>query len=133
MASRNSASGLASRYANLQQLPAIFSGVFVICSLYALGAISGFSINWFVDYTITTEHATFATLGAFGIAFLSSETKSFEYYETSEKVAIAAAPASMAAWQWVDQFQNWMTSLGEPTGAVIVFVVGIIGWMVAVQ
>jgi len=133
MAYRSSASGLASRYANLQQLPAIFSGVFVICSLYALGAISGFSVNWFVDYTITSEHATLATLGAFGIAFLSSETKSFEYYETPEKVAIAAAPASIAAWEWVAEFQDWMVSLGEPTGAVIVFVIGVVGWMVAVQ
>ena len=95
MAYSRKANSMLSDYANIRTLPAMLSVVFVIAGLYQFGGISDVTLTWLGGtggYTLTAEHATLASALVYAAAFMSSETKRFESYETWEQIAIAAGP-----------------------------------------
>ncbi|TKX64502.1 hypothetical protein, partial [Halorubrum sp. SP9] len=94
-----------SDYTHLRTLPALLSVVFVLAGLYQFGGISEVMLTWF-SYSLTAQHATFVSLGAYAIAFASSETKRFEHYERWEQIAIAAGPAVIVGYQYVPQIAD---------------------------
>ena len=126
-------SGALGDYANLRTIPAILSVAFVATSLYQFGGISDITLVWLSNYTLTAEHAALGGIGAYAAAFMSSETKSLEYYEDWEKVALLAVPTVTLGWQYVTEIKDLLTGLGDPLGAQIAFAITVFGWFVAVR
>ncbi|OYR65300.1 hypothetical protein DJ79_08755 [Halorubrum ezzemoulense] len=120
-----------SDYTHLRTLPALLSVVFVLAGLYQFGGISEVMLTW-LDYTLTAEHATFISLGAYAIAFASSETKQFESYEDWEKVAIAAGPLVIVGYQYVPQIAD-IINTSSNLGPIVAFLATVVAWGVAVR
>ena len=131
MAHSNGVSGMMSDYTHLRTLPALLSVVFVLAGLYQFGGIAEVHISW-VDYTLSTQHATIASLGVFLLAFASSETKSFDHYEQSEQVAIALGPLIILGFQYSDTVHN-LVQTESMWGPVIAFLITVVSWAVAVR
>ena len=133
--SYSSMAGALSEYANLRTLPAIFSVVFVATSLYQFGGITEITLTWFSNYSLTTEHAALAGIAVYAAAFMSSETKRFENYETWEQVSLGAVPVVTLGYQYVTEIQSLINDLGgtSPLGAQLAFAVTLFGWFVAVR
>jgi len=132
MASYNqSMSGMLSDYTHLRTLPALLSVVFVLAGLYQFGGISEVNLTW-MNYTLTAEHATFVSLGSYAIAFASSETKQFESYEDWEKVAIAAGPAIIVAYQYMPTIADVINTTSN-LGPIVAFLATVVAWGVAVR
>ncbi|WP_049910816.1 hypothetical protein [Halorubrum coriense] len=120
-----------SDYTHLRTLPALLSVVFVLAGLYQFGGISEVMITW-LDYALTAQHATFISLGAYAIAFASSETKQFESYEDWEKVAIAAGPLVIIGYQYVPQIAS-IINTNSNLGPILAFFATVVAWGVAVR
>ncbi|MDB2261554.1 hypothetical protein PM035_08225 [Halorubrum ezzemoulense] len=120
-----------SDYTHLRTLPALLSVVFVLAGLYQFGGISEVMLTW-LDYTLTSEHATFIALGAYAIAFASSETKQFESYEDWEKVAIAVGPLVIVGYQYVPQIAD-IINTSSNLGPILAFLATVVAWGVAVR
>lgn len=125
-------SNYADDYMNIRTLPGLLSVVFVVAGLYQFGAIGTLTFEW-VNYTIATEHTVLASLGAYALAFASSETKRFEYYELWEQVLIVAGPAVILGVQYVPQIHDFLLSLGDPLGMQIGFLLTLASWGAAIQ
>jgi hypothetical protein len=120
-----------SDYTHLRTLPALLSVVFIIAGLYQFGGISEVLLTW-IDYTLTAEHATFISLGAYAIAFASSETKQFDSYEQWEQVAIALGPVIIASYQYVPQVAG-VINTSSNLGPIVAFLATVVAWGVAVR
>ncbi|MUW13734.1 hypothetical protein GJ633_02975 [Halorubrum sp. CBA1125] len=120
-----------SDYTHLRTLPALLSVVFIMAGLYQFGGISEVMLTW-LDYTLTAEHATFISLGAYAIAFASSETKQFDRYEDWEKVAIAAGPVVIVGYQYVPQIAD-IINTSSNLGPIVAFLATVVAWGVAVR
>jgi hypothetical protein len=120
-----------SDYTHLRTLPALLSVVFIIAGLYQFGGISEVMLTW-IDYTLTSEHATFISLAAYAIAFASSETKQFESYEQWEQVAIALGPIIIAGYQYVPQLAD-LINTSSNLGPIVAFLATVVAWGVAVR
>jgi hypothetical protein len=131
MATR-SMSGMVNDYTHLRTVPALLSVLFIATGLYQFGGISQFTLNWGLAYTITAEHAAIASIAVYAIAFMSSETRSFDYYETWEMVFIGAAPLLIVGHQYVGWVNTQITN-NSPTLSILAFLVTVIGWGVAVR
>ena len=120
-----------SDYTHLRTLPALLSVVFVLAGLYQFGGISEVMLTW-LDYSLTAQHATFVSLGAYAIAFASSETKQFESYERWEQIAIAAGPAVIVGYQYVPQIAD-IINTSSNLGPIVAFLATVVAWGVAVR
>lgn len=120
-----------SDYTHLRTLPALLSVVFVLAGLYQFGGISEVMITW-LNYTLTAQHATFISLGAYAIAFASSETKRFEHYERWEQIAIAAGPLVIVGYQYVPQIAD-IINTSSNLGPIVAFLATVVAWGVAVR
>jgi len=127
----NSMGNVLSDYTHLRTLPALLSVVFIIAGLYQFGGISEVLLTW-IDYTLTAEHATFISLGAYAIAFASSETKQFDSYEQWEQVAIALGPVIIASYQYVPQVAD-VINTSSNLGPIVAFLATVVAWGVAVR
>ena len=132
MSYSNSVSGALSDYTHLRTLPALLSVVFVVAGLYQFGGISEVMITWAGDYTLTTQHAMLASLGAFVVAFASSDTKNFDHYEQWEQVAIAAGPILIVGHTFSTTVADLVATEGH-IGPIVAFLVTVVSWGVAVQ
>jgi len=124
--------GLADDYSNLRTIPAMLGVLFALMSLFLFGGISTPTFSW-IDYTLTTQHAMYVSLAVFAVAFMSSETKQFENYESAEQALIVATPALALAWEHIPQVVDVFMALGDPLGEVVAFAITLIGWTVAVR
>lgn len=123
---------LLSDYGNLRAVPAYLSAAFLVASLYQFGGLAGIEVPW-ISYTLTTEHSIVLSLGAFAVAFMSSETKSFEAYEGWEQVGIALGPALILGNEYVTEVHDLLIGLGDPLGMQLAFVGTVISWGIAVR
>ncbi|WP_254764117.1 hypothetical protein [Natrinema marinum] len=87
-------------YSQLRAVPALLGMLFSIFGLYQFGAFSTLTIAWF-DYTIQTTHVMLGSLAIFAVAFMSSETKSFEHYDEWEQAMIAASPVLIVGYEHI--------------------------------
>lgn len=133
MATSNRMTGMLGDYAHLRTLPAMLSVVYVLAGLYQFGGVSDVTLVWLSNYTLTAEHATFAGIGTFLVAFASSETKSFDRYETWEQAAIALGPLVIIGQQYMTEIDSLLMDLGDPLGYQIAFVLTVASWGVAVR
>ncbi|AXG11704.1 hypothetical protein [Haloplanus rubicundus] len=129
----SSPSELVSNYANIRTIPAMLSVVFAVASLYQFGGIATVELVWLSNYTLTTEHAAIASLATYVVALLSSETKSFEYYETWEQLMIGLGFAVILGDYLTTEVTDLLMQLGDPLGYQIAFVVTILAWTVTVR
>ncbi|WP_049987972.1 hypothetical protein [Halobellus rufus] len=129
----SSFSGAISEYANLRTLPAIFSVAFVATSLYQFGGVTEITLVWLSNYSLTAEHAALAGIAVYAAAFMSSETKRFEHYETWEQVSLGLVPILTLGYQYTSQIPDLLNSIGDPLGAQIAFLATLFGWFVAVR
>ncbi|WP_200531986.1 hypothetical protein [Halorubrum sp. LN27] len=120
-----------SDYTHLRTLPALLSVVFVLAGLYQFGGISEVMLTW-LDYTLTAEHATFISIGAYAVAFASSETKQFDSYEDWEKVAIIAGPLVIVGYQYVQPVAD-VINTSSNLGPIVAFLATVVAWGVAVR
>lgn len=128
---RNSMSGALSDYTHLRTLPALLSVVFVLAGLYQFGGISEVHLTWF-SYTLTSTHAMGTAIGAYALAFASSETKEFAHYEDWEKVAIALGPAIILGNEYVG-FVGDLINTTSNLGPIVAFLATVVAWGVAVR
>ena len=133
MASYNKSSikGLVSDYSHLRALPALLSLIFGVASFYLFGGTPELYLSWF-DYTLTNQHALIASLAIFALAFMSSETRDFDYYQDWEKVLIGVPPALMLAHQYTNFVPDAMAQY-DPWLAVLLWIASLVGWSVAVR
>ena len=131
MAYNNSVSGALEDYTHLRTLPALLSVVFVMAGLYQFGGISEVHITW-LDYTLTTGHAMLIAIGAYAIAFASSETKDFDSYENWEMALILAGPVMIVGNEHVGFITDLIATEGN-TGPIVAFMITVVAWGVAVR
>ena len=129
----SSLSQTVSNYANIRTIPAMLSVVFALSSLYQFGGIATVELVWLSNYTLTAEHAAIASIGTYVVALASSETKSFEYYETWEQLVIALGPVIILGDYLTAEVTDLLMGLGDPLGYQIAFVLTIVSWTVAVR
>lgn len=129
---RNQASEVLSDYSHLRTLPAMLSVAFVLASLYQFGGISEVHLSW-LDYTLSTQHSVVVSLGAYVVAFMSSETKQFENYDTWERALIAVAPIVILGYEFTQVVTDLLVQLGDPLGYQIAFMITVVSWAVAVR
>ncbi|ACO54898.1 VP3 [Halorubrum pleomorphic virus 1] len=132
MAYSKGVSGTLSDYTHLRTLPALLSVVFVIAGLYQFGGISDVTITWLSNYTLTSTHAMGASIGAYALAFASSETKQFDNYQDFEKVLIAAGPAVILGYEYIQPVTDLINTTSN-AGPIAAFVVTVVAWGVAVR
>ena len=128
---QNSMSNVVEDYTQLNTIPALLSVAFVVAGLYQFGGISDVTLTW-IDYTLTAQHATFASLGVYVVAFASSETKEFRNYEDWERVLIAAGPLLIVGYQYVPQIAD-IVNTSSNLGPIVAFLVTVAAWGVAVR
>ncbi|GAB3315074.1 hypothetical protein [Haloplanus salinarum] len=129
----SSPSKIVSNYANIRTIPAMLSVVFALASLYQFGGIATVELVWLSNYTLTAEHSVIASMGTFIIALASSETKSFEYYETWEQGVIALGPLVIVLDYLTTEVTDFILGIGDPLGYQIAFLITIVSWTVAVR
>ena len=118
-------------YTQLNTIPALLSVAFVVAGLYQFGGISDVTLVW-IDYTLTAQHATFASLGVYVVAFMSSETKDFAHYEQWEQVLIGGGPLLIVAYQYVPQVAD-IVNTSSNLGPILAFLATVAAWGVAVR
>jgi hypothetical protein len=128
----SSLSGMMSDYTHLRTLPALLSVVFVVAGLYQFGGISEVHLNWGLNYTLTSETATIASIAVFAAAFMSSETRDFDAYEDWEMAMIGLSPILIVGYQYVGFVTETINS-SSPTLSIVAFLVTVVGWGVAVR
>jgi len=131
MAYRNGTS-LLSDYAHLRTLPALTSALLVVFGAYLYGAISPVTLQWGLDYTISTQGALIGSLVIYVIAFASSETRSLEYYENWEIALISSGPGIMLLYQYVGFVQDQFASY-DPHLYIVAFIFALLSWGVMVR
>lgn len=129
----SSPSQVVSNYANIRTIPAMLSVVFALASLYQFGGIATVELVWLSNYTLTAEHSVIASMGTFIVALASSETKSFEYYETWEQGVIALGPIVIVGDYLTAEVTDLLVGLGDPLGYQLAFVLTLVSWTVAVR
>ena len=128
---QNSMSNVIDDYTQLNTIPALLSVLFVVAGLYQFGGISDVTLVW-IDYTLTAQHATFASIGTYAVAFASSETKEFRYYEDWEQAMIAAGPLLILGYQYVPQVAD-IVNTESHLGPALAFLLTVAAWGVAVR
>jgi hypothetical protein len=122
-----------SDYANIRTVPAFLSIAYALASLYQFGGIASVELTWLSNYTLTAEHAVIVSMATFVVALASSETKSFEMYETWEQGAIALGPIVIVGDYLTAEVTNFLTGIGDPLGMQLAFAVTLVSWTVAVR
>ncbi len=130
MAYKNSS--LLSDYAQLRTLPSLTIALLVVFSAYLYGAITPITLQWGLDYEITTQGALIGSLVIYVVAFASSETKSLEHYENWEMALISSGPGIMLAYQYIDYVADQFAAY-DPTLYIVAFVFSLISWGVMVR
>ena len=128
---QNSMGSLVEDYTQLNTIPALLSVLFVVAGLYQFGGISDVTLTW-LDYTLTAQHATFASIGTYAVAFASSETREFKMYEDWEQVLIAAGPLLIVGYQYVPQVAD-IVNTSSNLGPIVAFLLTVAAWGVAVR
>jgi hypothetical protein len=128
---QNSMGSLVEDYTQLNTIPALLSVLFVVAGLYQFGGISDVTLTWF-SYTLTAQHATFASIGAYAVAFASSETREFRMYEDWEQAMIAAGPLLIVGYQYVPAIAD-IVNTSSNLGPIVAFLLTVAAWGVAVR
>lgn len=112
-------------YSQLNTIPALSGVAFALAS--AVQFLGGTFALTTPTYTFDPGHAMIVSLMALVIAFASSDTKDWRYYETWEQGIVAVAVFLMVGMEYLTQVQNLVTS-NDPVGPLIAFGLAMAAW-----
>lgn len=112
-------------YTQLNTIPAVSGILFAVSSgVQFLGA----SITLqYPAYTFPSEHAMLVSLGALLVAFASSDTKDWRYYDQWEQVLVALAVVLMIGAEYLTEIST-LISNNNPTAGVLAFLITVAAW-----
>ncbi|MDZ7729918.1 MAG: hypothetical protein U5K37_01235 [Natrialbaceae archaeon] len=116
----------------LRTIPAIIASVFVITVAYTFGAIAPIEVLWY-DYTLTGSHAMWLSVGTYILAFMSSETKAFDFYRRWEQLLIVAGPVLLGLYTYHPWTAEFINTTAPPWAQIGAAVVTYVGYLVATQ
>lgn len=128
---RSSVTGMLGDYARLRTIPALLSVLFAATTLYQFGGVSQPTFEW-VGYTLVPAHAMLVSLGAYIVAFASSETKEWRNYTSAERVLIAAGILIVFGQQQITAISSMMAA-HQPASGIVAYLITMLGWGVAVR
>lgn len=118
------------QYRDLNTVPALVGIVFAVATVYQFGGLSEVHLVW-LDYTLETSHAMLISLGAWAVAFMSSETSQWSNYEPWEQALMAGGLGLIVAHQHVGYVTDLIAGWGT-YGQVAAFLLALSAWGVAV-
>ena len=133
---KNALTAKAQDYANLRSLPAILSVLFLGASLYQFGGISAITLTWLGGtggYSLTAEHSVMVSMATLLVAFMSSQTKSYEHYEVWEMLLIAAGPLVIVGDYLTVEVTDVIVAIGDPLGYQVAFFLTVLSWGAAIR
>lgn len=128
MATRSSSgfSQLAGNYMEINTVSALLGIVFAIsAAVQYLGAT--ISIEHPMSYSYPTEHALLVSFVVLLLAFATSETRSWDYYEGWEKLVVGVTVVGMIAAEYIAEVGTIVTN-NQPWAGTIMFALGVVAW-----
>ena len=117
--------------AQLRTIPALLSLLFAMSALFQFGGLAAPQFLW-LDYTMTTLHATGISAVSYLVAFMSSETRQWQNYAKGEQILIFLSGAVIVGQQFVPVVSNTISSAGI-AGGIFAWLLSLIGWGVAIR
>lgn len=115
-------------YRQLNTVPALTGVVFSIAAaVQYLGA--EMSIEYPSAYTFPGEHAMLVGLLCLLLAFASSDTKDWRYYDQWEQAAVAIAVVGSVLVQYVPEVNDLLVN-NQPVSGVVMFVASLAAWAI---
>lgn len=136
----------ANDYRQLNTIPASFSLLFVLMSLYQFGAVQPLTFNWFGGWTLPASWTLPVSIGVIFFALMTSETRDFMRYSTLEQGLIGLMLLMVLGWSllppdlWASrvpvfgQFvHDTLTSIPSPWAGIVSLIASLTGWGVLVN
>jgi len=112
-------------YSQLNTIPALSGVAFAIAS--AVQFLGGSMSLTTPSYTLDPAHAMIISLVALVVAFASSDTKDWRYYETWEQGVVAAAVFLMIGMEYLTEIQNLVNN-NAPVAPLMAFGLAMVAW-----
>lgn len=120
--------GMLSNYTQLNTIPALTGILFATgAAVQFLGASITIAPAADMSYTFEASHALLVSLVTLVIAFASSDTKDWRYYETYEQATVGVAALFMVGAEYLVEISDLITN-NEPTMGIVAFVVSMAAW-----
>jgi hypothetical protein len=132
-------------YRQLNTIPASFSLLFILMSLYQFGAVEPITLNWF-NFTIPATWTLPVSIGVIFFALMTSETRDFMRYSTVEQALIALMLLMVLGWSllppdlWATHVpllgqavHDILVGIGSPWAGMISMTASLVGWGVLVN
>lgn len=114
-------------YSQLNTIPALSGILFAVsAAIQFLGAEISLAIP---SYTFDPNHALLVSLAVLVIAFASSETKDWRYYETWEQVTVGIAVVVMIGAEYTTTVAEFLTN-NDPVAGMAAFLISMAAWSV---
>jgi hypothetical protein len=117
-----------SNYTQLNTIPALSGIAFAVASaVQFLGATFGIAPSADLAYTLDPTHALLISLVALVVAFASSDTTDWRYYETYEQGIVALAVGLMIGQEYLAEVQDLLAN-NAPVAGIVAFAVTMAAW-----
>lgn len=114
-------------YSQLNTVPALSGILFAIsAAVQFLGATVSLKIP---SYMFNPGHALFVSMGVLILAFASSDTKDWRYYETWEQVTVAVAVVTMVGAEYITTISDFIAT-NDPVIPIAAFILSLAAWSV---
>lgn len=125
MASHNRSQSMLGQYTQLNTIPAIVGIIFAVAAgVQFLDVTITIGI---VSYTFDPAHAMFVGFGALVVAFASSDTKDWRFYDTWEQGLVAVAVVLMISGEYVAEVATILSN-NQPVAGIIAFAISMAAW-----
>ena len=113
-------------YSQLNTIPAVLGILFAISAgVQFLGAQISIAVP--MTYSFDPAHAMLVSLGVLVLAFASSETKDWRYYDAWEQVTVGLAVVVMVGQEYITEISEFIAS-NDPVTGVAAFVLSMAAW-----
>lgn len=115
------------QYSQLNTIPALSGILFAIASgVQFLGASISLEIP---SYTFDPAHALLVALAVLVVAFASSDTKDWRYYESWEQVTVGVAIFVMVGAEYLTVVSDFIAN-NDPVAGMAAFIISMLAWSV---
>ena len=124
----NSMSETVSNYTQLNTIPALMGILFAMSAgVQFLGMQISIAIP--ASYSFPSTHAMLVSIGVLVIAFASSDTKDWRYYESWEQIVVGAAVVLMVGAEYIVEIDDFIAA-NDPITGIAAFLVSMAAWSV---
>jgi len=117
-----------SAHRDLNTVPALFGILFAVAAaVQFLGATISVAPTADLSYTLEGTHAVGLSLVSLLVAFASSDTRSFEHYETWEQGAVALGALAIIGTEYVTEISDFLAN-NQPYTGLAMFAIGMMAW-----